>query len=173
MSYLVRIRNRDVMGVIEALNGLDGLAEPHVDGKGRQVVVNRPFKLSASTRLKIARNLRLLMSAQDNLDHAKARFHDQNDDPTTGRVDPAVAAEMNREWSRVLDAEAGFPFDMMTVDELNLDDNAIPGSVLTLLSPVLVADDGAAVDQTIPDLPDLRERVRRRQPDDAATSSDG
>ena len=124
-----------VLIVANGLALLDGYEDVCTDG-AVQKTCKRPYKFSGGARWTIANALGIGRAAQTTWQGVQAAILA----PYTGadgKIPDASVAKANREIAEALAKPAGITMPTIKHDELKLDDNPIPPSVLSLLMPIL------------------------------------
>ncbi|HEY1791567.1 MAG TPA: hypothetical protein VGG34_01500 [Opitutaceae bacterium] len=116
-------------GVLQALQGLDGTAR--LDKENTKVVVG--FDFAGSTRIAIMKDITALQAGLQTVREAEAHYMKGHGIAEVKSATPEQLAAM--------DEIANTPSDVTLIkfstDDLRLDSNAIPGSVLAALAPLI------------------------------------
>lgn len=149
------IKNATLTALSRALTALDGRPDPieiTEGGQTRTVIHTIPYKLSGRARYAIARCLAHIKPALETFakahDGLVRQYSAQPDgsfyhDPFTGdvRVAPDNDAAFQAELTALQDAEADVSLHQFYVEDLNLDENAIPPTILAALEPCFIDPD--------------------------------
>lgn len=119
-----------------ALVALDGYDKIIKDGE-RDRAVRELYKLGGGLRLLIAKNINLLDKEIDPFQRARNTLVMEHAD-ASGSVPPDKRAEFVKQERELLDAEYDVDVVPIKDDELKLDQNPIPASVLAQLGTLLV-----------------------------------
>jgi hypothetical protein len=121
----MRISNRVVFTTIAALRALDGTKES-------------PIKLSGLTQLAIAHNLRRLSERASDLEKARKKIAEDvgftGIDLQAKIIPPETLAAFRKfesEWTNTLNGTTDIVITRFTTDDLNLEKNEIPRSVVS------------------------------------------
>jgi hypothetical protein len=121
----MKVPNKRIFPSIAALRGLDGTKE-------------NTIKLSGLVQLDIARNLRRLTEAGEDLEAARVKIRAAHKldvtDPEAQLVGEARAQavrEADAEWACVWEGETEIVISLFKTADLQLDKNSIPPSVLS------------------------------------------
>ena len=147
-SVPVKITVQDAVSLFNALSSLDGKVRPGPDGK----TYTDPYSFPPQTRMAIARNLLVSKSIVETYQEArKGLLKEYNVDgkPITNK-DPKWE-EFVLKNDTMFKEEQTVNFVMINLDDLNLAANAIPGSAIASLAPVIANFDDANV--TAPETP--------------------
>lgn len=131
----MRISTETAERMLLGLRALDGYERVIKDGE-RERVVQELYKLGGGLRFQIAKDIAKLTIVADAL-------HKARNDLVRGlsggkdRIPPEKAGEFYAEERAMLDAQQDIELSMIQVEELKLDQNPIPGSILALLAPLL------------------------------------
>jgi hypothetical protein len=128
-------KNADLFNLLRALNSLDGRpGAPLSPGAPPEVI---PYKFGGKARLSLARWLAAVKAAND----ALGRTHDglvrQFAAPGATEVSKERKQEFSDEWDKVLDDTTAFELPKIAVEDLNVEENLLPVSVLAVISPIL------------------------------------
>lgn len=121
--------------VTNGLAQLDGYDDVCTDG-AVQKTCRRPYKFGGGLRWTIASALAAGKPAQTTWQTVQAAIVAQYAG-ADGKLPEASVAKANREIAEALAKPAGITMPTIKREELKLDDNPIPPSVLSLLMPIL------------------------------------
>ena len=132
---MVNISTELALSISSGLHSLDGYERIAKDGE-REKVIKEFYKLGGGLRMSIAKNLNILGSIQSAYQKARddilRSMADRN-----GEVPRTKLAEFTAEERKLLDAEHNVDLCQIDEEELRLDINPIPASVLSLIHPIL------------------------------------
>lgn len=139
----MKLPYRQIILLRAALASLDGV-EKSVEVRGQTITVKEPFKFPANgTRIKIARNLRLLREACDDFEEARMGLIKE----ICGEVDVVPPEKIHSIHKRISELEtqesSELPLIVFTENELNADANRIQPTALDLILEHLVAPEPA------------------------------
>lgn len=142
----MNLKTRHAIELYSALNALDGYFKPVKDGDRECGKINVPYKFSGSLRRIIFRNIAKLKIEIEAYNAAsQAMFKEvagERDSLDEKNPEEAKLLAVYRSRVNVLaDEEISVDLQRITEDALALDDNAIPGSVLAALDPIIDAND--------------------------------
>ena len=132
----LKLNAEQVVTLINGLGALDGYDKVIKDGAAEKTA-HENYKLGGGLRLVIARNLAALKIPYASTQAARQKLI--NDANANGPIDkdPAKAAALTKELMEVLTATDDVPLSTIKSGELKLDENPIPGSVLSMISFIL------------------------------------
>lgn len=133
----MKLTLESALTIAAGLRGLDGYDRIAKDGE-RERIVREFYKLGGGLRLSIAKNLNKLDAVQGAYQKASADLMASMIDGK-GEVPPARKAELAKEDRKMLEAEQDIDLVMIKEDELKLDQNPIPATMLSLIQPLLQA----------------------------------
>jgi hypothetical protein len=138
----ITIRNSDIPAAFKALQALDGA--PSVveidteDGKKRSMLHTTPYVFGGKARFQIAKWLIAIKTTAEALTKTHDGLVKQYAEPA--KPDQVTEANMpawREEWLKVQDDVSGFDLHPIKLDELKVEDNRIPSTVLAALLPLL------------------------------------
>jgi hypothetical protein len=136
----MKLTNRAVVELRQALTALDGVPTP-ITVEGKTQVYLKNYEFSGSTRFKIGKNLSVLRPLAEVVEKSIDAVIRQYAVPKEGTTDKMIpqekVAEYNAERETILDIETEVAITKLTEEDLKLDVNAIPGSVLSILSVMM------------------------------------
>jgi hypothetical protein len=127
----MKLTYQNILILRAALLALDGLDQP-VEVRGQLQLVKKPFTFSGRARLKIARNLRAVEAAFQDYDAARIGLVRELAGGAD-QVPDALLAKFHALHADLLQEHVDVSLTPLIEDELNLDDNQIPHSVLSIL----------------------------------------
>jgi hypothetical protein len=137
-SKTIAVKNRDIHNIVRALNALDGRPEA-VTVKDETQILVVPYKIGAKTRLLAAKWLNAAKAVADTVSKTHDGLVRQFADPKEpDKVAPAKNDEFAKEWDLVQDATNEFALDPLKLDDLKIEENQLPISVLSVLSDIAV-----------------------------------
>jgi hypothetical protein len=124
----------DLVGALAALDGAD-----HVIKDGQQErIVREPYKLGAGLRLVIAKDMVKLKDIVASFDKARAStIMEMTGGRGNAEKGSQAEAKLGMALREMLAVEQEVDLIHFKASELNLDGNAIPGTVLSQLTPIL------------------------------------
>ena len=148
MSETITLRGRDVYYIRNALNALDGRPEavsvkPPGRSESESQVILKPYTFSGRARYQISKWNVEVRRALESLDEARKKLVSQYADPThlvdgAEQGAPANVVLFDKDWAAVLSEPVQFSLSPIRFDDLRVDENLIPPSVLAVLDPILV-----------------------------------
>ncbi len=132
----MKINYQNVLTLRAALTALDGIDQP-VEVRGQLQLVKKPFTFSGRCRLKIARNLRAVEEAFRDYDAARIGLVRELASGAE-KVPDELLPRFHALHFDLLQEDIDVPLTPLTEDELSLDDNQIPHSVLAVLLQFLI-----------------------------------
>lgn len=123
----------ELLGALAALNGSPRVVR---DGE-REIVVQEPYKFGMGFRLAIAKNIYRLKELDLTYRHARDAVIMELSQGSGRVTDPDAIARLNIRDQQLLAAKQEIPLVSMTIGELNLDQNAIPSTVIAALAPLI------------------------------------
>jgi hypothetical protein len=137
----MKLTYKSILQLRAALATLDGL-EKSVEVRGHAQLIKKPFKFAGKTRLKIARNLRVVEAAFDDYDAARVGLVRELSDGGE-QVPPEKIAGFTQRLGELLAEETDVALRPLAETELNLDDNEISHTTLAVLLEHLVDAENA------------------------------
>jgi hypothetical protein len=131
----VKVHVRDLNVMLSGLSSLDG-AEKLVGEK----LVRMPYEFAGPTRWAIAYNLTIVRNQVQVQNAAKADIVRAiaNGGSRIEPTDTESMARFSAEYQKLIDTEITVELMRIPLDELQLDKNAIPPTVLSALAPMIV-----------------------------------
>lgn len=134
----IAVKNRDIHNLLRALNALDGRPEP-VTVKDETQIIIVPYKIGAKTRLAAAKWLGEMKKTADALSKTHDGLVRQFADPKEPeKVDQKKNAEFTKEWEGVNDCVTEIALEPLKLDDLKIEENQLPISVLSVLQLIAV-----------------------------------
>jgi len=139
----IAIKSGDIANVLQALQALDGYQEP----VGSQIVI-RPYKIKGPTRMRMAKWLKSIADAAKLVNDERSKLiklyckGKGPDGKDLERVPPESMLEFTDDMQNMMDEPHEFPHAKISVKDIlgENDENAIPITVLTALSPIINDD---------------------------------
>lgn len=130
----MQLTNTDIANIDAALKQFDGYQALTADKQ----TVFVPYKFSAATKLKLRKNRRLVEEPmKDLMDARNSLIKSINPDGKIENGTPAMDG-FQKGWKELCDISHELDFAPISVEELNLDENPIPDSVLGLIEKIII-----------------------------------
>lgn len=131
------IRRAELHALFHALSALDGRQVIVKDGDGGEAIAVIPYAFDGKTRMKIARARRLARADVEDYNEANnLLIRELDPSGTVKRTSPQWGTYTERR-DQLMRAPVEIELPRIALDELKLETNAIPPSVLDGLAPVL------------------------------------
>lgn len=134
---------RKLLGLHQALSGLgEGITEKVVEvmngGKVTNRVIQMPYRLGTA-RLSIAVNLNAMEPVVKHFNDERRKLFEQFAGKGVTQMDEKSpsAKKFVKASEELLDTETGVDLVMLTAADLHLDENEIPGTLISALVPIL------------------------------------
>lgn len=129
----VKVSYTDANNLVASLSALDGSTK--LDASNHPVVVAYDF--GGPTRLHIAKDIQALREALAPYQEAAKGLMKAEGVADVSKASKDQVEKINAEWAKTIAAPLSVNLDTITSDELKLDTNSIPGTVIAGLSPIL------------------------------------
>lgn len=136
MSTKIKVKNSQLNPILNALKNLDGKPVPVKSGE-QVAIVNEPYQFSAKTRWNIVRNIKAVEGHVDDLEKTRIALV-KSFAKDGSEVSKEDMPEFQKEFGELIAQECEVGVLMLKEEDLNLDKNDIPGSVLAHLLPLIV-----------------------------------
>lgn len=120
--------------IVNGLSQLDGYDDVCTDG-AIQKTCKRPYKFGGGVRWTIASDISVAKSVQTTWETVKNGLITQYSD--NGKVPDANLPKLNAELTSALSKPSNIVLARLKRDELKLDENPIPASILALIIPIV------------------------------------
>lgn len=139
LADVVKLKHAQLQELSIALSALDGAQKVVPQGEAPAKVVHVAYEFGGKTRLAIARNLSALRRTLEEYEATRVQLLNQvsNGQPDKVQGDTALSAKFYELWRQATAEPAKIDLTLIKTDDLRLDANAIPGSILSALTPVL------------------------------------
>lgn len=133
----ISLQGAEALGVLQALTAMESYEEPvevTEDGVTQTKMVKRRYKYSGSTRMKVAKNIAALKAV------GQAVYDARNDLIRSfggDTVPPERVSEFVLEEQKLLGVKHDVSMHKLTMDDLQLEENDLPATVLTNLLPLI------------------------------------
>ncbi len=131
----MRLSNRAILELRQALTALDGHPVPVVTESGKTQFYTKPYAFTGSIRFRIGRMLKTVSDLADIVDKARQAIVKQY--AVNERVPPEKAEAYTGEIESLFAVENEVPLDKLAEADLKLDENELPVSVISALSYIM------------------------------------
>lgn len=141
----MKLRSEQWLNIRQALLALDQPYEKLIEEGRSKKIMNARFEFSKAFRIKLGGMLHQLQGLSDSVQREQDNLLRKYGGVVEGefRVQPEKWPDWNEEKRELLDAEVSLDLDEIGEDDLKLDANPIPVSVLALLQPVMAGVEDA------------------------------